>query len=253
MHVTPTVSTLLAEDDALYRNYIQGLIEQKLPQFGPIYVASNGSEALDLSTQYQPEFLLLDIRMAEMNGIDVARQVWADRPHVRIIFWSHFADEVYVRELHKIVPPQTVYGYLLKNCSDEKLLSAIQAVVLDEQCVIDREVRGVDSRSQNKITGLSDAEYEVLVDIALGLTDQAIAARRFLSRRGVTNRLRNLYDKLEVSNDQIESDEWGTTFSLRARAIRLAFQRGLINSQLLDEEELELDRWLSRYRLEPLD
>lgn len=94
------------------------------------------------------------------------------------------------------MPPQTVYGYLLKNCTDEKLVSAIQAVVQDEQCVIDREVRGVDSRSQNKITGLSDAEYEVLIDIALGLTDQAIAARRFLSRRGVTNRLRNLYDKV---------------------------------------------------------
>lgn len=247
------VSTLLAEDDALYRSYIHGLLEQYLPQFGPIYVAVNGTEALEFSEQYEPDFLLLDIRMPEMSGIDVAKQVWAERPNTRIIFWSHFADEVYVRELHKIVPPQTVYGYLLKNCSDEKLLSAIQAVVLDEQCVIDREVRGVDSRSQNKITGLSDAEYEVLIDIALGLTDQAIASRRFLSRRGVTNRLRNLYDKLEVSNDQIESDEWGTTFSLRARAIRLAFHRGLINSQLLDEEEVELDKWLSRYRLEPLD
>ncbi|MDX2270694.1 MAG: response regulator transcription factor [Cyanobacteriota bacterium] len=247
------MTTLLAEDDVLYRQYVQGLLDKHLPQFGPVYVASNGHEALELSRKHEPNFLLMDIRMPEMTGIEVARQIWAERPSTRIVFWSHFADEVYVRELHKIVPPQTVYGYLLKNCTDEKLISAIQAVVQDEQCVIDREVRGVDSRSQNKITGLSDAEYEVLVDIALGLTDQAIAARRFLSRRGVTNRLRNLYDKLEVSNDQIESDEWGTTFSLRARAIRLAFKRGLINAQLLDEEEGELDRWLSRYRLEPLD
>jgi DNA-binding NarL/FixJ family response regulator len=168
---------------------------------------------LELCRQHHPSFVLMDIRMPEMAGIEVARQVWSECPSTRIIFWSHFADEVYVRELHKIVPPQTVYGYLLKNCTDEKLVSAIQAVVQDEQCVIDREVRGVDSRSQNKITGLSDAEYEVLIDIALCLTDQAIAARRFLSRRGVTNRLRNLYDKLvrnlydklEVSNDQIES------------------------------------------------
>jgi DNA-binding NarL/FixJ family response regulator len=247
------VTTLLAEDDALYRQYVQGLLEKHLPQLGPVYVAANGTEALELYQKHEPSFLLMDIRMPEMTGIEVARQVWADRPSTRIVFWSHFADEVYVRELHKIVPPQTVYGYLLKNCTDEKLISAIQAVVQDEQCVIDREVRGVDSRSQNKITGISDAEYEVLIDIALGLTDQAIAARRFLSRRGVTNRLRNLYDKLEVSNDQIESEEWGTTFSLRSRAIRLAFKRGLINAQLLDEEELDLDRWLSRYRLEPLE
>jgi len=247
------VSTLLAEDDILYRQHVHSLLMQHLPQFGPVYMASNGREALELYRQHRPNFLLLDIRMPEMSGIEVARQVWSEQPSTRIIFWSHFADEVYVRELHKIVPPQTVYGYLLKNCTDEKLVSAIQAVVQDEQCVIDREVRGVDSRSQNKITGLSDAEYEVLIDIALGLTDQAIAARRFLSRRGVTNRLRNLYDKLEVSNDQIESEEWGTTFSLRARAIRLAFKRGLINAQLLDEEEVHLDHWLSRYRLEPLD
>ncbi|WP_017325857.1 response regulator transcription factor [Synechococcus sp. PCC 7336] len=247
------MSTLIAEDDALYRQHVLELLEQHLSDCGPFHVASNGSDALDLANRHTPSFLLLDIQMPEMTGIDVARQVWNERPDTRIIFWSNFADEVYVRELHKIVPPQTVYGYLLKNSTDDKLLSAVMAVVQDEQCVIDREVRGVDSRSQNKITGLSDAEYEVLIDIALGLTDQAIASRRFLSRRGVTNRLRNLYDKLEVNNDQIESDEWGTTFSLRSRAIRLAFRRGLINLSLLDEEEKELDNWLSRYRLEPLD
>ncbi|GAB4211527.1 MAG: response regulator transcription factor [Synechococcales cyanobacterium] len=245
--------TLLAEDDALYRQHVQHLIEQHLPHFGPVYTATNGAEALSVIQNHEVDCLLLDIRMPEIMGIEVARRVWARDPSTRIIFWSHFADEVYVRELHKIVPPQTVYGYLLKNCSDDKLLSAIQAVVEDEQCVIDREIRGVDSRSQNKVTGLSDSEYEVLIDIALGLTDQAIAARRFLSRRGVTNRLRNLYDKLEVNNDQIESDDWGTTFSLRSRAIRLAFQRGLLNANLLDEEEAHLNRWLSRYRLEPLD
>lgn len=247
------VSTLIAEDDSLYRQHVRELLEARLSSYGPFYVASNGKEALELASLHSPSFLLLDIQMPEMTGIELARQVWERQPDTRILFWSNFADEVYVRELHKIVPPQTVYGYLLKNSTDEKLISAIQAVVQDEQCVIDREVRGVDSRSQNKITGLSDAEYEVLIDIALGLTDQAIASRRFLSRRGVTNRLRNLYDKLEVNNDQIESDEWGTTFSLRSRAIRLAFKRGLINLALLDEEEKALDNWLSRYRLEPLE
>lgn len=247
------MSTLIAEDDGLYRQHVQSLLEQELPEYGPFLVADDGPEALSLAAEHLPKFLLLDIQMPTVTGIEVARQVWEARPDVRIIFWSNFADEVYVRELHKIVPPQTVYGYLLKNCTDDKLLSAIQAVVQDEQCVIDREVRGVDSRSQNKVTGLSDAEYEVLIDIALGLTDQAIASRRFLSRRGVTNRLRNLYDKLEVNNDQIESEEWGTTFSLRTRAIRLAFRRGLLNLSLLDAEEGALDRWLSRYRLEPLD
>lgn len=50
-----------------------------------------------------------------------------------------------------------------------------------------------------------------------------------------------------------ESNEWGTTFSLHARATRLAFKRGLINAQLLNEEEAQPEHWLSRYRLELLD
>ncbi|MEN9206302.1 MAG: response regulator transcription factor [Thermostichales cyanobacterium BF4_bins_65] len=247
------MAVLVAEDDGLYRQHVQQLIEERLPGYAPVYTAATGEEAMEIFRRQPLSCLLLDIRMPGITGIEVARRVWGEQPTTRIIFWSHFADEVYVRELHKIVPPQTVYGYLLKNCSDEKLVNAIESVVAEEQCVIDREIRGVGFRSQNKVTGLSDGEYEVLIDIALGLTDQAIAARRFLSRRGVTNRLRNLYDKLEVNHDQIESEDWGTTFSLRSRAIRLAFQRGLLNSDLLDEEEKHLNQWLSRYRLEPLD
>lgn len=59
-------------------------------------MASNGREALELYRQHHPNFVLMDIRMPEMTGIEVARQVWSECPSTRIIFWSHFADEVYV-------------------------------------------------------------------------------------------------------------------------------------------------------------
>jgi DNA-binding NarL/FixJ family response regulator len=98
--------------------------------------------------------------------------------------------------------------------------------------------------------GLTDVEYEALVDIALGLTDQAIAHRRFLSRRGVTSRLHALYSKLGVEQHQVETDAWGQTFSLRILAIRLALRRGLLNRVILDDEAAQLETWLQTHRKE---
>ncbi len=96
--------------------------------------------------------------------------------------------------------------------------------------------------------GLTDVEYEALVDIALGLTDQAIAHRRFLSRRGVTSRLHALYRKLGVDQYELETDAWGQTFNRRILAIHLALRRGLLNRVILDDEAAQLEIWLQAYR-----
>src|SRR5262249_51438715 len=157
-----------------------------------------------------------------------------------------FKDEIYIRELSRIVPPETVYGFVLKSSSDERLMSALKAVLLEEQCWIDPEIRMVQSRAINKLSGLTDVEYEALIDITLGLTDKAIARRRYLSERGVQNRLRELYSKLGVDQEQVVDERWGSTYSPRSRAISLALQRGLINAEELGREDQALRGWLER-------
>jgi DNA-binding NarL/FixJ family response regulator len=119
-------------------------------------------------------------------------------------------------------------------------------VLLDEQCWIDPEVRTVQSRAISRMSGLSDIEYEALIDIALGLTDRAIARRRYLSERGVQNRLRELYAKLAIDVEQIVDERWGNTYSPRSRAISIALQRGLINAEELARENQSLQEWLRR-------
>jgi DNA-binding NarL/FixJ family response regulator len=89
------------------------------------------------------------------------------------------------------------------------------------------------------------------VDISLGLTDKAIARRRYLSERGVQNRLRELYIKLSIDIDQIIDDRWGSTYSPRSRAISIALQRGLINSDELARENESLQSWLQRENAMP--
>lgn len=244
------MSILVAEDDEVYRKHLYDLLCEEMSSQAPIYVAADGKEALRLTDQFQPQHFILDIQMPGANGVEVAKAIWRKRSQARIIFWSQYSDEVYVRNISKLVPADTVYGYLLKGGGKEHFLAAVRAVLLEEQCVIDREIRGVHSRASSRRTGLTDVEYEALIDIALGLTDRAMAERRCLTKRGVQCRLGSLYVKLGVDSDQRVSEAWGNTFSPRNRAVRTAFERGLLNAAELEQEEKALQQWLATHQPE---
>jgi DNA-binding NarL/FixJ family response regulator len=238
------MSVLIAEDVAFQREYLRSLIADHFAAACPVIETDDGLSALELATEHQPQLIVLDIKLPGLSGVKAARQIWTATPLSRILFWSQFKDEIYIRELSRIVPAETVYGYVLKSSTDEKLLAALRAVLVEEQCWIDPEIRMVQSRAINKSSGLTDVEYEALIDIALGLTDRAIARRRYLSERGVQNRLRELYSRLGVDAEQVVDDRWGSTYSPRSRAISLAVQRGLINADELAREDGVLRKWL---------
>ena len=229
------------------------LYAARFPEQGMAEVVSDGVQAVERVRKKHYDLIVLDIQMPNKNGIQAAREIWAAEPQARILFWSQFKDEIYLRELGKIVPAETVYAYLLKTATEEQLISAARAVLIDEQCWIDREVRGLTTRAANPSTGLTDIEYEALIDIALGLTDNTIARRRFLSRRGVQNRLSALYTKLSVDQDIEETTSGlaaatGQTFNPRNRAVLVALLRGLINPIELAREAEVLSDWLTANR-----
>ncbi|HEY7915275.1 MAG TPA: response regulator transcription factor [Blastocatellia bacterium] len=240
------MSIVIAEDMAFQRDYLRAMLEENFADAGPVIVTDNGQAAVELALETKPQLIVLDIKLNGLSGVRAAREIWAELKLARIVFWSQYKDEIYVRELARIVPNETVYGYVLKTSPDERLVAALRAVLLDEQCWIDPEVRTVQSRAISRMSGLSDIEYEALIDIALGLTDRAIARRRYLSERGVQNRLRELYAKLAIDVEQIVDERWGNTYSPRSRAISIALQRGLINAEELARENQSLQEWLRR-------
>ena len=210
--------------------------------------APNGLVALELASALDEPLVISDIQMPQMNGVEFAKALWECKPQAKIVFWSQFKDEMYVRALAKTVPPETVYGYVLKSSPREKISSAMATVLFEDQCWIDPEVRKVQGRTGHRQTALSDIEYEALVDISLGLTDNLIAQRRYLSRRGVQSRLNSLYGKLSLDQEQFQSDKVGDAFNLRNRAVAVALRRGLINAFELEHEEEALQGWLTRYK-----
>ena len=238
---------LIAEDNPKDYEFLEQLLRTWDPPC-QLVRAANGKDALELALAEACPLVISDIQMPELNGIEFARALWQQKPDARIVFWSQYKDEMYVRALVRIVPAETVYGYILKSNPKDRIDAAIRTVLLDEQCWIDPEVRKVQGRTRASQTALSDIEYEALIDISLGLTDNLIAQRRYLSRRGVQSRLNSLYNKLGVDQEQFQSEKVGDAFNLRNRALALALRRGLVNAFELENEEEEFQAWLKRFK-----
>lgn len=241
------MQVLIVEDDPLHRTYLGEAIRAALPECNDVLEADNGSTGEKLARMHRSAHIVMDLQMSGRNGIEAARTIWKENPETRILFWSNYADEAYVRGVSRIVPEGAAYGYVLKSASDDKLRLALRSIFVEAQCVIDREVRGLQQKSLGHASGFSESEYEILIDIALGLTDRVIARRRNLSLRSVQNRLQQLYEKLGVYQDKGEPEEG--RFNLRARAVTVALLRKLLNFSALERAEIDLNDWLSRQPL----
>ena len=237
------MDVLIVEDDPLHRSYLHEQVKAALPECGTIYEAENGQQGEVLARTHRSAHIVMDLQMNARNGIEAARTIWRERPDTRILFWSNYADEAYVRGVSRIVPNGAAYGYVLKSTSEERLKLALRSIFIENQCVIDNEVRGMQQRSFAQASGFSDSEYEILMDIALGMTDRAIADRRHLSLRSVQNRLQQIYSKLDV-HQASEPPRDEAAFNLRARAVTVAMLRKLLNYGALEKAEAELHHWL---------
>ena len=232
---------LIVEDDALHRNVLREVIIQSDLECTQLIEAADGDEAIRFVQEYSPRGIVMDLQMPKKTGVQAAKAIWATNPSMPIVFWSNYDDEAYVRGITKIVPPCATYGYILKTSSKERLRRSIQCVFLEGQNVVDREIRGVQQRSQGRSEGLTEAEYEVLLDITIGLTDQAIAERRRISLRSVQGRLQLLYSKLGLI-EMPSLDGGAAEFNSRTRAIAVALMSRLINEKSIESAELDYRR-----------
>ena len=235
------MNILIVEDDAVHRAFLSEVLARTMPDCG-VVEAENGVVGEKLAQEHGTLHAVVDLQMPQRTGVDLARALWARRPSTSIVFWSNYADEAYVRGVSRIVPGGAAYGYILKSASEERLALALRGVFLEGQCIIDREIRSVQQRSVDRSESFTDVEYEILTDLALGLTDRLIAERRGLSLRSVQNRLQQVYDKLGVYDAEGGTD----TFNLRMRAVTLALLRKALNRESLEQADVTLQDWLKR-------
>lgn len=234
---------LIADPLAGLRSYAAGIVSGVSLQLPRFIEAATGPQVIEMARMHNPELVIMDVAMPIVNGIKAAAEIWATNPNIKILFWTQYHREVYVRDLGRIVPDHAIHGYLLKNHSDDKLKHAILSVWIHDNPYIDPELRG--ARPANKDSALSDREFETLQDLALGLTERGIARRRHISIRGVQCRVAALYTKLiPARGRQPEDSATNELFSLRGRMLFEAMKRGLIETDALSGWEAELQAWL---------
>lgn len=230
------MTILIVDDEERDRMWLKSLLAEGVSNGHTIQEAADGKQAVEMAAKLKPELVFLDIKMPKISGIKAAELILQALPETGVIMLSNFSDEVYVRQLWKIVPPNGAFGYVLKNASNEQVVEAAKAV-LSGDCWIHPGIARVIQRTQNRATNLTAAEFEALVCIALGLTDHTIAKKLYLTEKAVQSRLKSLYSKLAIPG---RSESHETEYNQRCRAVYLANRRGLINQSELDEWEAKL-------------
>lgn len=207
------IRIVLVDDHLLLREGTAALLATA-PDIAVVAESGQGQDALELARTLQPNVILLDIRLRDMSGIDVARTLRQELPEVKIIMLSAYHHEQYVRALFAI----GVDGYLLKNASGPELIDAVHAVVRGET-VLSAEVAAqmvnLPQRSGIAATAtLSEREREVLALVGHGSSNKEIAVQLGIGVRTVETHVSNAMAKLRARS--------------RTEAVNLAIQRGII-------------------------
>lgn len=203
------VNVLIVDDHPLLRQGLSRLLELE----GGINVvgqASNGVEALRLTSQLAPDVLLLDINMPGMNGIEVAKAVRERYPETAVLVLTIHDNESYVNEMIRI----GAKGYLLKDAEPREVVQAIKKVAEGES-VYSSELMGrvmeryhhmevqygrLQSAAAIYDLDLTKRELEILQYICEGLSNKEIANTLFISEKTVKNHITSLLRKLEVGD-----------------------------------------------------
>lgn len=239
------VRVLIVEDMPVLREHAGEVLAKVIADDLEILEAPDGKSGVELAISSSPDLVVMDISMPELNGIKAAEQIWQVRKDARILFWSQFHRETYVRSLGRIVPDEAIHGYLIKGESDDKLETAIRQILMDGDPFIDPIVAGIQKRLTSKDDNITDSEFETLMDIAIGLTDRAIAARRHISVRGVQNRLSNLLNKLVKGAEAHLKESAGMEiYNPRTRIVYEALKRGLVDPDELPALGEEACEWI---------
>ncbi|MGA3042913.1 MAG: response regulator transcription factor [Bryobacteraceae bacterium] len=191
------IHILLADDHAVVRQGFKMILAAQ-PDMEIVGEAGNGREALDLAGQLQPDVIVMDVAMPELNGIEATRRVADVSPRSRVLALSMHKDSVYVREILRA----GARGYLLKDSIASDLLAAVRAIARGEGYlspgVSDAVLNDYRRQVTDPIDMLSSREREVLQMIAEGKTNKEIATVLNLSVYTVDAHRGRIMEKLNV-------------------------------------------------------
>ncbi|MFI6478221.1 response regulator [Nonomuraea sp. NPDC050663] len=213
------ITLLVADDEPLLRTAFRMILDAE-PGMEVAGEAGDGEQAARLAWRLRPDVVLMDVRMAGMDGIEATRRIVRDSPRSRVLILTTFdLDEYAFAGLNA-----GASGFLPKNTRPKDLLDAIRHVAAGEAALSPRVTRRVLERfaphmrpepaaRDRRLASLTAREHEVLAHVARGLSNAEIAAAMHLAEATVKAYLSRVLDKLGLRD--------------RTQAVVFAYENGI--------------------------
>lgn len=198
-----TVRVLVVDDHPVFREGFAALLGS-IDEIDVIGTAANGAEAVTRARQQEPDVIVMDVSMPEMDGIEATRRVLADRPETGVVVLTMSEEDGTIFDALRA----GARGYLLKGAEPDEVVRAITTVagggvvfgaVLAGRIADFLAPRPPETSGETFPT-LTAREREVLDLVAAGLSNAQIAARLFLSQKTVRNHVYAVMGKLQAAD-----------------------------------------------------
>jgi DNA-binding NarL/FixJ family response regulator len=193
---------LIADDHPLFRDGLRELIDSA-PETELVGEATTGIEAVEMALETQPDMVVMDLHMPDMNGIEATRRIVEASPHIGVLVLTMFEDDDSVFAAMRA----GARGYLLKGSDHDETIRAIRAVGAGEAifgpAIAERLIAFFASGASGPPAAfpeLTEREREVLELVARGTSNAGIAAALTLSQKTVRNHVSNIFTKLRVAD-----------------------------------------------------
>jgi DNA-binding NarL/FixJ family response regulator len=212
-----TIRVLLADDQTLVRGGFRMILRAE-PDIDVVGEASDGAEAIELARELEPDIVLMDVRMPNVDGIEATRRIVDGSERApRVLVLTTFDLDEYVYEALRA----GASGFLLKDAPEEQLVSGIKIVAGGASLfaptvtrrLIERFADSAPTAPPPALAELTPRELEVLRLVARGLSNAEIAAELVLSEHTVKTHVAHILDKLDLRD--------------RVQAVVLAYESGI--------------------------
>ncbi len=192
---------LVVDDHEVVRQGLVALIDRR-EKFQVVAEAGSVEEALDAARRFQPDLVIMDVRLPDGSGIEACREIRAELPGTRVVMLTSYPDEEAV--LSAIIAGAS--GYLLKQIRARDLVNALDAVGRGESLldpavtekVLERVRRIASGTYTDELAQLTSQEQKILQLVAEGKTNKEIASEVFLSDKTVKNYVSSILSKLSL-------------------------------------------------------
>lgn len=199
------IKVMLVDDQAILLDGLKAILETD-SSIKVIQTAKNGKEAIVAIKEEQPDVVLMDIRMPDMDGVECAKLIKDNWQHISILMLTTFSDEAYILEALRC----GACGYLLKDINGEKLIQAVKDAYKGDTIlpasiaaqIASRITFQLPSKEEHlkNVLGLSEREAEVAVMISEGFNNKQIAAAIHISEGTVKNYTSSVYGKMQAED-----------------------------------------------------